>query len=208
MIDKFRTRDLLFERKYDEICMKAIEERSAFREVMKQLYAEEMVIRHRAAIILGMLAKQAPHLVRSLPSRLMWALNDESGMSCHGAAAGIAEIAVGSREIGGSFVTPLIHFLDDEGHLAEVLWAIRRLTEYYPNEVAEVSALIERFIFHDDPNIRGMAIRALAGIGGLSRNDIIFILSNDKNEIEFVENGEIIRTTIGQLVIDEVLALR
>jgi hypothetical protein len=189
------------------VAQEAAADRRVVRGLVKLLYDELLGVRHLAAAALGIVAELEPGRVAQIPSRMLWALNDESGMNCHGAAAAVAEIAVRRPAIAGGFVSPLVHYLDDEHHLAEVLWAIALLAESYPEAISDLRPHIEPLVSSSDSSIRAMSARALIRLGWLGREKREH-LAQDRTEVELFEDGKLLRLSIGEIVRRELARTR
>lgn len=141
----------------------ALDSRRAFRSLFKILYHEGGDLRHGAASALGLLTEMEPRMARTIQERLMWAMNDESGTYCNGAAAAMAEVSLVQPDLVRGFVPVLLSHLDDveEEHIIQVLRAIARLASTFPAEVAFTRPEVDNLTRHPDVEVRAEASRTL-----------------------------------------------
>lgn len=192
---------------HESVARKAVEKRAAFRAVFKLLYHEDLLTRHQAAMVLGRVAVMSPNLGRTLQERLSWAMNDESGTYCNGAAAAMAEVALVQPDTLRGFVPVLLSHLDDveEEHIAQVLWAIGRLAAAFPRETEASRSEVMRFLGHEDASVRAMAARAIIRMKVPPESDALKDLMSDPAEVEYVECNQRIQRSIRDLILRETL---
>jgi len=184
----------------------AVEERQAFQGLVRLLYDEDLTVRHRAAAALGVVARIAPDRTRALPERLAWAMNDESGMTCRGAPAAIAEIGVARPDLARGFVPVLVSHLDDDGQLEAILWAAGTLARAFPAEVAAIGPALDEFLKHPRPAVRAMAVRALARARHFGPGEPFWDLLADTSEVEYWDCCGMVRQTVREVAIRELVA--
>lgn len=201
------TRQQVQEGRHEAVAREAVEKRGVFRGVFKLLYHEDLLTRHQAAMVLGRIAGLSPKLANTLRERLLWAMNDESGTYCNGAAAAMAEIALVQPDQLREFVPVLLSHLDDveEEHIAQVLWAIGRLATTFPQETEATRSEVTPFLGHPDPSVRAMAARAIIRMKVPKNSDILKELVTDREEMEYVECSERLTRSIRDLILRETL---
>lgn len=199
----------------EEVASAVIQDPTLIPDVFRLLYHSDLVVRHRAAAVLGEAAHKHPARARPLLERLAWAMNDESGNHCPGAAAAIAEVAVAQPHEAAGFVPVLVAMCGDDAliedprqveTLAGVLWAAGHLARAFAPDVSEASPALFRLLAHPEPRIRGLAARALVRLGSSFPPETLKALLADTAEVEYVECGHLVRRTIRDLVLHETLA--
>ncbi len=208
-------RGLLAAGRDEEVSRAVAQDPTLMSDVFRLLYHEDAVLRHRAAAVLGEAARQHPGRARSLLERLTWALNDESGNHCPGAAVAIAEVALGLPAAAAGFVPVLLSAIEEGGASgpvggtnppAEVLWAAGHLARAFPGAVGDFVPALLGHLSHPDPAIRALSARALIRVGAPIPPDTLKALLADTEEVEYVECGYPVRRTIRDLVLHETLA--
>jgi hypothetical protein len=159
-----RARALLQAGDAEELARVAAGDQRLARGLMALLYDDDPDTRHQAAAALGRVAAHAPNRSRVLLDRLWWTFADEAATFCPGAPLAIAHIALAQPEISRGFVSPLVHLLDDPGHLPDVLRSIVLLAPAFPEAVVDLPARIEPLVGHQDAAVARLAERALASL--------------------------------------------
>ncbi len=199
----------------EEVSRAVVQDPSLIPDVVRLLYHQDAVLRHRAATVLGQATRAHPERARPLLDRLMWALNDESGNHCPGAAVAIAEIALGRPDEAAGFLPVLLSALEEAeslvpvggtSPLTEVLWAAGRLARTFPHVVAAFAPALLDLLSWPDPRVRALSARALLRLGSAIPKETLKRLLADTAEIEYVECGYLVRRTIRDLVLRETLA--
>ncbi len=206
-------RGLLAAGRDEEVARAVAQAPSLVPDIFRLLYHPDAVLRHRAAAVLGEAARRHADRARSLLERLAWARNDESGNHCPGAAAAIAEVALGGPAEAEGFVRTLfgeiVVFGESEENvsdLPEVLWAAGRLARAFPEAVGAAQPTLLRLLSHADPVVRALSARALIRLNSPIPPGTLKTLLADTEEVEYVECGYPVRRTIRDLVLHETLA--
>ncbi len=151
------------------------------------------------------IAERDPDAVRQHLRRLYWLISEESGGICWRAPEAMAEVVRRRPDLYGDYIPIVLHLLvemaeEDLAHFrVGVLWAIGRLGTLAADEVGGVLPAIVQALDHPDPQVRGMAVRALVELG---RADLVEEhpgLAGDGAPVDLWEDGALVRTSVGEL---------
>ncbi len=197
----------------EDVSRAVAQDPSLIPDVFRLLYHPDPVLRHRAATVVGEAARHHPGRARSLLERLVWALNDESGNHCPGAAAALAEVVLASPVEGRGFVPVLMSQVEEAsdptaspGAVVEALWAAGRLARAFPEAVSAVAPTLVGLLSHREPLVRALSVRALIRLQTPIPPEAVRLLLADTAEVEYVEHGHPVRRTVRDLVLHETLA--
>lgn len=150
------------------------------------------------------LAETDPEKVRDHMRRLSWSLNDESGGIGWRAPETMGEIVFQCPKACRNFL-PLMVFLlnmeaqDRERFLPGILWALGRLGPVLPPAGREgARSQILPLLSDPDSQIRGLAVWALAALGGETPPGIERLAADDA-AVTIFEDGKLQQTTVGRL---------
>jgi len=118
-------------------------EPGALHHLVGRLWDPDSTISRRAAAALGHGACAHPELGREVLRRLLWALNDESGM--HGAAACVAVAEIGARapEVASPFLAPFASCAGGKELRPEVLEALQHIVVERPELALEIAEVLK-----------------------------------------------------------------
>jgi hypothetical protein len=205
-----RVRELLAERRTDEIVEIAGRSRRVLGVLVSLTFDAEPRIGWRAVEAMGLaaarIADEDPTGVRDHLRRLHWLLHDESGGICWRAPEAMAEIVRHRPALFPEYVPIVVHLLlelaeEDLSHFrAGVLWAIGRLGPLASEHTGDVIHEITAGLDDPAPQVRGMAAWALGRVG---RGAVLAgrgAMLEDTGPVEYYEAGEVRWTTVGRLV--------
>lgn len=194
----------------NEVANAVAQQRPLFKDLYRLLYDPSWLIRHRAALVMGNVVRSNPHWAREVLERLLWAINDESGNHCPGAAGAIAEVALANWEVGKGFVPPLLALLEEgrgtPSHI-ELLWAIGLLAPRFKDTVSASIPTISKYLDCSDPLAVALAARALIRLGASFDNKKRDNLLANTSEVSYPEQGYLVTRTVRQVVLHESLAV-
>lgn len=121
-------------------------DRRAMRFLVGRLWDPDGDLRRAASIGVGAGAAAHPDLGLDIVRRLIWALNDESGMNGAFGIAALGEIGARDPELVGPFVGPIASYSWDDGLRPEILKALVRIAAVAPRVVAPHVVLVEPYI--------------------------------------------------------------
>jgi hypothetical protein len=124
----------------------AASDRRAMRHLLGRLWDSDGGLRRAASIGVGAAAAAHPDLGLDIVRRLMWALNDESGMNGIFGIAALGEIGARDPELIEPFVGPLASYSWDDGLRLEILKALVRIASTAPRIVAPHLHRLERHL--------------------------------------------------------------
>ena len=152
------------------------------------------------------IAEDDPDRVRQHLRRLHWLLSEESGGICWRAPEAMAEIVRLRPQIFADYVPIVVSLIDqmadeDLVHFRPgILWAIGRLGHLAEEEVEASLSTITACLDYPDCQVRGMASRCLQESGhGEILAERVDLLS-DPGPVEIYTDGDLVRTTVGQLI--------
>ena len=159
-------------------------------------------------VVVAGLAEGDREAARSVMRRLTWSLNDESGSVGWGAPEALAEIMANHAGLAAEYAYALTAFMREGDLYLELpalqrglLWGIGRLAETRPDllRAGDAPTLLFPYLASGDPEVRGLAARALGMLKAAGAKERIATLRNDHAELTLYEHGEFRRTTVGRL---------
>jgi len=200
---------LLEERRLAEAAELAVGRRRNLGLLVVLTYDADPLVAWRAVEALGVagarLADEDLPAGRELLRRLMWLITEESGAICWRAPEAMAEIVVRRPEAYGAYAPIVAHLLlesaeEDLDHFRPgILWAIGRLGPLVGDVAGDLLSPLVEALEHADPQVRGMAVRALAGVGHRSALRDRPALRTDTASVEVYVGGALERTTVARL---------
>ncbi|WP_462324560.1 DVU0298 family protein [Desulfoplanes sp.] len=161
--------------------------------------------------IMVTLTAQAPERGRVIMRRFIWNLNDESGGIGWGAPEAMGEIMANEPTLAKEFYPVLMHYIFDRDGKPDcflehiplrrgAFWGIGRLLEKRPDLSPKALPLLVRQLEReDDPEIIGLAVRALGFINDMNAKSAVTRFTEDPREIEVYIDRKLQTTTIGKL---------
>ena len=209
---KKQIRQLLEHRDLDALAALAARKRRVLDLLISLTFDSDPLIGWRAVEGMGVaadrIADDDPDRVRQHLRRLYWLLSEESGGICWRAPEAMAEIVRRRPRMFADYVPIVVSLIDEmaEEDLTHfrpgILWAIGRLGRLAEREVDAALSTITVCLDHPDCQVRGMAAWCLLQCG---RGDIPaqrMNLLSDGGPIETYTDGTLVRTTVGQLVLE------
>lgn len=142
---------------------------------------------------------------RELLRRLMWLVTEESGAICWRAPEAMAEIAARRPDVYGEYAPIVAHLLlenaeeDLEHFRPGILWAIARLGPLAAETAGDVLPAVADVLDHADPQVRGLAVRALGAVGHTPPIEARPALRADEGSVEIYERSTLVPTTVARL---------
>ena len=207
---KKQIRQLLEHRDLDALADLAARKRRVLDLLVSLTFDSDPLVGWRAVEGMGVaadrIAEDDPDRVREHLRRLYWLLSEESGGICWRAPEAMAEIVRRRAEMFGDYIPVVVSLLDqmaeeDLVHFRPgILWAIGRLGHLAEKEINAALSTITVCLDHPDCQVRGMATRCLRQCGRGSipaeRTDLLA----DLGPVETYQDGDLVRTTVGQLI--------
>ncbi|HKJ92598.1 MAG TPA: hypothetical protein VJ957_05480 [Longimicrobiales bacterium] len=202
-------RDLLVAGDFAEIARLARARTRVLGDLVPLTYDRDPQVAWRAVEAMGAAgaacAEHDPGPVREHLRRLYWLLSEESGGICWRAPEAIAEIAARRPDLFGDYIPIVVHMIlemadeDLEHFRPGLLWAIGRLGDTAAGEMEAVLPAVAAALDHPDPQVRGMAVRALQRTGHADLLAGRPALLADDGPVDLYEAGVLHRTTVGTL---------
>ncbi len=206
---KRRLRGLLADGELEEIAGLAAADHRVLGSLIALTYDGEARIAWRAIEALGRgadrLTDVQPDAVRNYLRRLFWLITEESGGICWFAPQGMAEIVSRRPERFGDFIPITVNLLgemadeDLEHFRPGILWAIGRLGPLAADHLDLVGDRVEAALGHPDPQVRGLAVWALAGVGRTAPLAERPALLDDGSRLRLYGDSDLATTTVAEL---------
>jgi len=145
------------------------------------------------------LSKSNPDAVRNIAGRLLWMIRDESGGIGWSSPEILGEI-VKNNPVLCSDIAPIIASFHEEKMLCPgVLWALGRIGKINAETVSYAVPIIRSYLKSADNTLRGYAAWALGEMGNKESAAELEDLKKDKDRIEFYQDGELKKISVGEL---------
>ncbi|MHB1389731.1 MAG: DVU0298 family protein [Thermoleophilia bacterium] len=198
--------DALATGNYDEVARMAVDNQRVFGKLISFAFDKEDVLCWHAVAAMEVCAAAVAGIdvsrVRNVVQRLIWSAREESGGMGWSAPELLAQIACASpRQFPD--IPPIIvslHVEDEEKvFLKGVLWAIARMAAADIQDVPGADEVVLSSLQDDDPQVRGLAVRAAieARIEGTA--DRLRELADDQGQLMVFESGRLKWKTVAQL---------
>jgi hypothetical protein len=154
------------------------------------------------------LAETNPEAARTVIRRLMWSLNDESGSIGWGAPEALAEIMAVHGEFAGEYGHILVAYMRPDGCYLELsalqrglMWGLGRLAGTRPDILRgyDASLYLQPYLDSEDPEVRGLAARALGLLKVTAAKERIEALKKDTAKFSLYNHGVLTHVTVGSL---------
>lgn len=186
--------------------------RKAISPLIACLFHGDERIRWHAVSALGMitaaLVETDPETARTVVRRLMWSLNHESGSIGWGAPETLAEIMTIHGGFAEEFGHMLVAYMRPDACYIELpalqrglMWGIGRLAGTRPYVLWRWDAPIhlQLYLNSEDPEVRGLAARALGLMKVNTSKERIEALKDDHVKFHLYSQGILTTVTVGSL---------
>lgn len=161
-----------------------------------------------AGLITKEIAKTHPDIVRNIVGRLLWMMRDESGGIAWSAPEMLGEIVRNNPELCADIAPILVSFHDEKMLTAGVLRAIGRIGSINSETTGYAIPTIYPYLDSPDNAIKGYAIFALGSLDAIGAIPMLERLRNDNNSIDYYEDGELNKKTIGTIAEEALVKLK
>jgi HEAT repeat protein len=158
--------------------------------------------------IVAVIAEEDLEAARAIVRRLIWNLNDESGGVGWGAPEALAEILARHEGLAGeyghllvSYMRPGASFLELPALQRGLMWGMGRVAQVRPGLLSptEAPALLLPYLDAPDPEVRGLAARALGLLGAEAARERLLALGSDGAALLLYDRGKLETVTVGEL---------
>jgi HEAT repeat protein len=186
--------------------------RQAVSPLIARLFDKGDIIRWHAVSALGVvmaeLAKEEMDAARNVMRRLMWSLNDGSGSVGWGGPEAMAESMANHQGLAEEYAHILVAYMREDGLYLEfpplqrgLMWGVGRLAEVRPDLLRRWEAPVYLFPYLDseDPEVRGLAARAVGILRAEGAEMKLAVLKNDSSKVLLYDKGCLETRTVGEL---------
>lgn len=161
-------------------------------------------------VVTAALAATNPEAARTVIRRLMWSLNHESGSIGWGAPEALAEIMAVHGGFAGEYGHILVAYMRPDGCYLELpalqrglMWGLGRLAGTRPDVLRRCDAAVylQPYLDSEDPQVRGLAARALGLLKATVAKGRIEVLKGDTTTFTLYHQGILTRVTAGSLAV-------
>jgi len=203
-LTKDRIAKLLGQGLYYEVVNAAKRDKGVIRRLISSTYDKEDVLSWRAietiGLIAGVLSRSGRiEVVRDTIRRLLWSMREESGGIGWSAAEMLGEIIRNSPNEHPDIIPIVWSFKDEEMFRAGVIWAMGRIATVRPDLINFISADLRPMLTDKNPIVKGYAAWVFGILGEKDTLEDIKNLSNDDSLIDFYQDGELIKSTVGEV---------
>lgn len=159
------------------------------------------------------LAETDPDAARTVIRRLMWSLNRESGSIGWGAPEALAEIMAVHGGFAGEYGHILVAYMRPDGCYLELpalqrglMWGLGRLAGTRPDVLMrrDAAAYLPPYLDSEDPEVRGLAARALGLLKVTPAKERIEALKEDTTTFTLYHQGILAPMTVGRLAVEAI----
>ena len=159
-------------------------------------------------VVMAVLAKEDMEAARNIMRRLMWSLNDESGSIGWGVPEAMAEIMANHDGLAEEYAHILVAYMREDGSYLKLtplqrglMWGVGRLAEARPDLLKkwEAPAYLLPYLDSEDPEVRGLAARALGILRVEGAKEKLAVLKNDSSGVLLYDKGKLETRTVGEL---------
>ena len=202
-------RDLLKQGRLEQVAESAGRTKQVLGTLVSLTFDPDPEIGWRAVEAMGLsaarIAEHHPDHVREHLRRLLWLLSEESGGVCWRSPEAMAEIIRQRPALCADYIPIVVSLIlsmepeDLDRFRAGTLWATGRLGALAGDHVTAVLSAVTAALDDRDPQVRGMAIWALMGVGQTAplagRPDLL----TDAGSVDLYEDGMLRRTSVRRL---------
>ena len=199
---KRKVKTLLEEGNWAELLELLEEDRKVVPSLNRLLFHDDPLIRWRAVEGLGRVAARDPYALENIIGRLIYTMNDDSGQIGWMSPQALGEIAANDPDLVEDFFPIVISSIGVPDFSAGVCWAIGRVAEVRPDMAEGAGFVLTRFSSHPNPEMRGLACRALGKIKYGQAIDELRHRTNDTAELTVYEGGRLVVKTVGEMAVE------
>ena len=199
---KASVKKLIEEQNIDALVDLVFDDLRTIRFMQRLLYTPDEGLRWKTinciAKVCGRFSTRQPGQVSDLLHRLFAACSD-SASSSWGAIETIGAVIAERPDILGAFATHIPQYFDDASRQAPVLWAMGSIAKARPDIIRKTPFYnIIPFLSHEEPTIRGLALRLFGRIHLQEAESKIAALTDDTAALTIYEDGVAVETTVSE----------
>lgn len=209
---KNKIKELLDTESYDEIADLAKTDKGVIRQIISLAYDKEDVMTWRAIEAIGFIAKalsvERIDVVRDTIRRLLWSMGEESGGIGWSSAEMLGEIIRANPDEFIDIIPILWSFRDEEMFRPGILWAMGRIALCRPDLAGFILKDLQVMTTDKNPTVRGYAAWFFGIIGAGEFVEDIKNLAGDNSSINFYQDGNLIKRTVGEIAEEAISRIR
>ena len=188
----------------------AAQDNRIIRDLKRLLYSADKLLRWRAAEAIGkasaVIAQKDPAVISKLMQGLFSSVSDTAASSW-GSVDAIGEIIGSLPDRFSGFIPQLVQLSRDPSLLPEVLRAMGKIGETRPDLLRRFSHPMIPLLHDPHPEVRGYAALLLGHFKAHEAKENFIKLQQDVNEMEIYREGQLQKTTIGQIAAESLSTL-
>ncbi|HAM49751.1 MAG TPA: hypothetical protein DCP92_03310 [Nitrospiraceae bacterium] len=196
-------KDALLAMDFKKVVHRAMGNKKAFSVLISLTYDKEDLLCWRAIEAMGKAAgavtNKDPLVVRNVVQRLLWSIREESGGIGWSAPEMLGEIVRNSPEAFADIPPLIFSFHEEEMFLKGVLWAMGRIADAGISPVTGATELAVRYLNHEDPLVRSLALLAISRMNISEVQDKIKGMIADRARVKMYEDSKLKETTVGDI---------
>jgi len=185
-------------------------DRSLIRNIQRLLYSGDVLLRKRAADILGqvcaVVAEDNPSMISRLLQGLLYSITDTAAFPW-GAFEAIGEIIAKKPDVFGPYLPKLYPFLSDETRRVQAMEAIARVAMSKPELLRRHTFYFMPLFDDPDPEMRAYTAWLMGSLHATEMKKDLEKLLDDDHEVRIYKDGNMELKTVGAIASEAIEAL-
>ncbi|MFZ5648743.1 MAG: DVU0298 family protein [Bacillota bacterium] len=201
-LSKKEVEELTAKYQVDPILNAALYDKKVLRGLQRLLCSGDILMRRRAADILGkasaVIADKEPGAISNLLQGLLNSLS-APGAASWGSMEAIGEIIGNSPDLFAGYIPVLFQFIGEESYRPGILTAVGKAAQSRPDLVRNFTFRVIPFLQFSDAETRAYAAWLLGNLGAREAKKELEKILDDHREIEFYSAGNIEKRVVSQM---------